>query len=441
MPDAEDLRQFVADQPMADRLPGDLNAIMPRPAVTGQDTTAPRRMQPEDSIADFGDRLDGGTVIVRPVITRKDLTTFIRLPRMLYKGLPGYVPPLDMEQNDLLNPKRNGIYRHASVRCFIAWRGDRPVGRISAVVDGKALEAWDEKIGWFGALDALPDREVLKALLDTAEHWLHDQGMIRMRGPVTLGYHGESGLMISGQQEAPMIGTPWHPPELHGLLETLGLEPTRDLLTFKLDLTDDLDDRHIVPGALKPGEGKLGDVTVSHLSKKQITSQGEILRSLYNDAWAGTYNFVPLQSYEMEGLIEQLKLVLRPEHYVQIDHGGEPAAMALVVPNVFDIARGIDGAPSPLGWAKLGARLLRHRFDSARVILLGVSHKVRGTLLGALMPSLAIDELIRRRATLPYKFVELGWILDTNTPMLNLVRRLVPEPNKVHRIYEKDIAR
>ncbi|WP_233582059.1 MULTISPECIES: GNAT family N-acetyltransferase [unclassified Asaia] len=393
----------------------------------------PARRQVEDTPS-------SDTLIVRPVISRKELDLFIRLPRHLYKGLPGYRAPLDMEQNDLLNPKRNGIFRHASVRYFMAWRDGKPVGRISAVVDGKALEAWDEKIGWFGALDALPDLKIFRALLDTAEDWLREQGMHRMRGPVTLGYHGESGLMIAGQREAPMIGTPWHPETSRTFLEELGFEGTRDLLTFKLDLTDDLDDRHVVPGALKPGEGKLGDVTVSHLSKKQITAQGEVLRSLYNDAWAGTYNFVPLQDYEMADLINQLKLVLRPEHYVQIDRAGEPAAMALVVPNIFDITRDIDGAPSPLGWAKLGTRLLAHRFESARVILLGVSHTVRGTLLGALMPSLAIDELIRRRATLPYKSVELGWILDTNTPMLNLVKRLVPEPNKVHRVYEKDIA-
>ncbi len=433
MPDAADSRQIVTDVLIADR------SVTPRSFGEAK-AVRPRHDAPVAARSPDHDHEDDGLTI-RPVTSRRDLKLFIRLPRLLYKGQDGYMPPLDMEQNDLLNPKRNGIFRHASVRYFMAWRNGMPVGRISAVVDGKALEAWDEKIGWFGALDALPEAEIVKALLDTAELWLRDQGMNRMRGPVTLGYHGESGLMIQGQTQSPMIGTPWHPPELHGLIEALGFEPTRDLLTFKLDLTDDLDDRHIVPGALKPGQGKLGDVTVSHLSKREITAQGEVLRSLYNDAWAGTYNFVPLQSYEMAGLIEQLKLVLRPEHYVQIDHAGEPAAMALVVPNIFDIIPDIDGTPSLLGWARLGTRLLSHRFDSARVILLGVSHKMRGTVLGALMPSLAIDELIRRRATLPYKSVELGWILDTNTPMLNLVKRLVPEPNKIHRLYEKDIDR
>ncbi|WP_232227975.1 GNAT family N-acetyltransferase [Asaia astilbis] len=432
LPDAADSRQIVADALVADRV------VTPHSFTT--DATSALDFTEPQAVTNRDRTPSSAVTSIRPVISRKDLKTFITLPRVLYKGLDGYKAPLDMEQNDLLDPKRNPIFRHASIRYFMAWRDGMPVGRIAAIVDGKALDTWDEKIGWFGAIDALPERGILKALFDAAEGWLRDQGMQRMRGPVTLGYHGESGLMVTGQTESPMIGTPWHPPELHSLIEELGLETGRDLLTFKLDLTDDLDDRHIVPGALKPGQGKLGEVSVSHLSKKQITAQGEVLRSLYNDAWAGTYNFVPLQSYEMDALIAQLKLVLRPEHYVQIDHAGEPAAMALVVPNIYDVLQGIEGAPSPLGWAKLGARLLSHRFESARVILLGVSHKVRGTLLGALMPSLAIDELIRRRATLPYKSVELGWILDTNLPMLNLVKRLVPEPNKTHRIYEKEIS-
>ncbi|WP_261764131.1 hypothetical protein [Kozakia baliensis] len=380
------------------------------------------------------------TLTVRPVETRKELVQFIRLPRMLYAGMPGYAPPLDMEQTDLLDPKHNGIFRHASVQYFMAWRNGEPVGRISAVVDAIAIESWDEKIGWFGALDALAEPEIVSMLLDAAYEWLKNQGMARMRGPVTLGYHGESGLMIEGQSEHAMVGTPWHPKYLHGFVERHGLVKAKDLLTYKLDLTAEVDERHIVPGSLKFGEGKLGDISVSPLSKKQITAQGEVLRGLYNDAWAGTYNFVPLQDYEMDAMIKQLKPILRPEHYVQIDQAGEPIAMALVVPNVFDIAGDLGGSPSPIGWVELGVRLLRHRFTSGRVILLGVSHKVRGTILGAMMPSLAIAELLRRRSTLPYQSVELGWILESNLPMRNLIERLVPEPNKIHRIYEKAIT-
>lgn len=355
--------------------------------------------------------------------------------------MPGYVPPLDLEQNDLLNPRKSGTFRHASIQYFLAWRHGKPCGRIAAIHDPIAITAWGSATGAFGALDAIPDKEIVHALLNTARQWLRERGLHAMRGPLTLGYHGESGIMVEGQGELPMIATPWHPAALHLHLESWGLEKVQDLLTYRLPLNEATDNAHIVPAALQPGTGKLGDVTIERLSKKQIARQGEVLRGLYNDGWNGTFNFVPLQSYEMESLINQLKPILRPEHYVQIDKGGVPVAMALAIPNMFDIAGDLGGSPSIAGWVKLGYRIARQRFHTGRVILLGVAHEVRNTMLGAMLPSLAIAQLLKGRRALGYDAVELGWILESNTAMRSLVERLVPAPNKIHRLYEAPISR
>ncbi|MFT8520844.1 hypothetical protein [Gluconobacter oxydans] len=378
-------------------------------------------------------------LVVRPVTTRADLKLFMTLPRRIYAGMAGFVPAFDMEQDDLLNPKKAPIFRHASIRYFLAWRGNTAVGRIAAIVDHRAIEHWGMKIGCFGALDAVPEGSVVSALLETAQSWLRLQGMQTMRGPVTLSGNGESGLMVEGQDQPLMVAMPWHPRLLGKLVEDAGYKPVEDLLSYKLDLDDQTESRFKVPGDLKIGEGRLGAIAIRRLSKKQIAQQGEILRQLYNDAWSDKFNFVPLQDYEMKAMIKQLGPVLRPEHYVQIDQNGEPVAMALVVPNIYDIAGDLGGAPSPLGWVKLVARLTTHRFHSARVILLGVTQRLRGTVLGALLPSLAIAELMRRRKSLPYSWVELGWIQASDSNMRNLAESIVPEPYKRYRLYERPI--
>ncbi|QDH17906.1 hypothetical protein [Swingsia samuiensis] len=378
-------------------------------------------------------------LIVRPVTTRAHLKLFITLPRRLYKGMKGFVPPLDMEQTELLSPKKSPVFRHSSVRYFLAWRGKTPVGRVAAIVDHRAIEAWGEKIGSFGALDALPEQNIISALLDAAYGWLRLQGMERMRGPVTLSGNGESGLMIEGQDQPLMIAMPWHPKILGSLVEAAGYHKTEDLLSYKLNLTKESASLFKVPGDMRIGEGRLGSIAVKHLSKKQIAAQGEVLRTLYNDAWSKKYNFVPLQDYEMKALIDQVKILLKPEHYVQIDKDDVPVAMALVLPNLYDIVSDLGGSPSLLGWLKLGTRIAQHRFHSARVILLGVTSKLRGTMLGALLPSLAIAELLRRGESLPYSWVELGWILESDTGMKNLAEAVVPHPYKRYRLYEKTI--
>ncbi|MCX5615752.1 hypothetical protein NQF87_01990 [Bombella sp. TMW 2.2559] len=378
-------------------------------------------------------------VDVRPVNTRGDLRRFITLPRHIYKGMEGFVSPLDMEQRHLLSPKESPVFRHAEIQYFLAWCNGHPVGRIAAIVDHKAIEHWQEVIGQFGALDAIPEKNIVSALLQAVELWFRKRQISKLRGPVTLSGNAETGTMVKGQSSAPMIAMPWHPEGLDALIRESGYKTAQNLLSYRLELDGSTEERFKVPGNLRLGEGRLNSITTRNLSKKEITTQGEVLRKLYNDAWSHKYNFVPMQDYEMTAMIEQIKPLLRPEHYVQIDQNGEPVAMAMVLPNLYDIAGDLGGSPSPLGWMRLGYRLATHKFRSARVILLGVSSKMRGTMLGSLLPSLAIVELMRRGRTLPYKWVELGWVLESDTGMRNLAESLVPYPHKTHRIYEKTL--
>ncbi|WP_237442338.1 hypothetical protein [Saccharibacter sp. 17.LH.SD] len=376
---------------------------------------------------------------IRPVSTRQELNQFITLPSKLYQGMEGFVEPFNMEQTHLLHPRHSAVFRHADIQYFMAWRHGTPIGRIAAILDHRAIEHWNERIGGFGALDALPEQAIVTALLNAAEKWLAQHKVTSIRGPVTLSGNAETGTLVEGQRSDPMIAMPWHPPELDALIRYAGYEKATDLLSYRLEINADTEKKFKVPSNLRPEKGRLNGFTTRSLSKREILSQGEILRKLYNDAWSHKYNFVPMEDYEMTAMIAQIKPLLRPENYVQIDQNGTPVAMAMVLPNLYDITKDIGGSPSVIGWLRFGYRLLFHRFESARVILLGVSSRVRGTLMGSLLPSLAIVELLNRRHTLPYKWVELGWILEDDTNMRNLAESLVPSPYKTHRLYEKTI--
>lgn len=373
-------------------------------------------------------------IIVSPVVGARQLALFIRLPRLLYSGLPGYVPPLDMEQKGMLSPKQSPFFAHGKACYFLAWRGEKPIGRISAQIDFLALEKTTEpRTGFFGALDAL-DTACVKPLLDAAENWLKQFDIERIRGPWTLNSNGESGTMIAGQNEAPMVGMGWHPETLGPAIEAAGFEKAVDLFSYKMEVSKEAEQANQVPANLRQ---RLGSVTVRGLRTDHIPEDAEILKDIYNDAWAGTWGNVPLTSHEVQSLLKTMKPILKPEQYVLVEFNKEPVAIALVVPNVYDVSGDLKGAPSPLGWVKLATRILRHDFHSARVILLGVKKKLAGTALSAIIPALLIDELMQRGRHLPYRTIELGWVLETNTGIRNLIERIVPEPYKTHRMYEK----
>ncbi|OUJ15287.1 hypothetical protein [Acetobacter sp. DsW_063] len=383
-------------------------------------------------------------LVISPVSGFRALSAFVRLPRQIYAGMSGYTSPLDMEQRDLLDPKRSAFFSHGKAQYFLALRDGKPVGRISAQIDdliGQTSTATglSTDTGFFGALDAASP-EIVPPLLDAAADWLRAQGRTRMLGPWTLNSNGEYGLMIEGQTAPPMIMMPWHPKELGAAVEASGMTKAMDVLSYDMQVGPEAEEAHIVPRGLRVGEGRLGDLSVRQLNRREISRDGDILLQLYNDTWRDTWGFIPYADTEMKTMIHQIKPILRDELFVLVERAGEPMAVALVIPNVFDIAGDLGGAPSPFGWARLGKRLLRHEFHSARVILLGVNRAVVGTALGSLLPGLVIAELMKRGRTLPYRRIELGWVLETNQPMRRLIERIAPEPSKRHRVYTRDLT-
>ena len=72
---------------------------------------------------------------VRPVASKRELNTFIKLPWRLYRNEPNWVPPLVFDRKRFLDRSRSPFFKHAEVELFLAWRGEEPVGRVSAQID------------------------------------------------------------------------------------------------------------------------------------------------------------------------------------------------------------------------------------------------------------------------------------------------------------------
>ena len=134
---------------------------------------------------------------VRAVETSRQLNQFIRLPESLYGADPNWIAPLHFEQKERFTDK-NPYFQHARWRAWLAYRDNRPVGRISAQVDDLHLQKYQDQCGHFGCIEAEDDTAVFEALFGAAEHWLREQGMQQLTGPFNLSINEECGLMIDG---------------------------------------------------------------------------------------------------------------------------------------------------------------------------------------------------------------------------------------------------
>ena len=129
--------------------------------------------------------MSSAPICIRPVATKKDRKAFVDFAWEVYKDDPAWVPPLKDEVHGLITPGKNPWFEHARAQLWLAERGGKVVGRISAQVDDLVQEHMGAGTGQWGMFEVL-DGEAAAALIDTAEEWLGAQNMTRALGPISL---------------------------------------------------------------------------------------------------------------------------------------------------------------------------------------------------------------------------------------------------------------
>ena len=358
---------------------------------------------------------------------------FLRMPWPLYADDPAWVPPLLLERR-LQLWRRRPYFVHARAAFWVAYRGPRPVGRISAQVDRLHLERHRDGVGFFGLLESEDDAEVFAALSDQAEGWLRSQGLACVRGPFDLSINEECGLLIDGFGTSPMIMMRHGRPYYAARLEECRYRPVKDLLAYRL--TDPVEMTPLMRAAI----GKLEDVRVRPLRRSRLREELAILRDIFEDAWADNWGFVPFTAAEFEELGWVLRFLV-DDDFVQIaEVAGAPAAMLVLLPNLNELIRDLDGRLLPLGWARLLVRLLRRRARTGRVALMGVRKRYQRTPLGLGLACLVVDTVRRAGRARGLQEVELSWILEDNLGVRRLLEALGGDPYKRYRIYEKALG-
>jgi len=378
-----------------------------------------------------------GAIDIRPVTDRAGLKTFIDLPNQLYQHQQGYVPPLHVERDETLNQAKNAYFEHAEGQYWLAFRKGEPVGRISAQVDRLHLERYGDDAGHFGLLDAADDQLVFDQLLATAEAWLAERGMKRVRGPFNLSINEECGLLVDGFDQPAMMLMPFAPAYVAERLGPHGYQPAKDLLAYTLDI----DETIRIPGErMLDRISREARITVRPVEMKRYKDELAIILDIFNDAWANNWGFIPFTDAEMKQIAKGMRPLVRPALNYIAEVDGEPAAMIICLPNLYEIIEDLDGKLLPFGWAKLLWRLKTYRFTSCRVPLMGIRQSYQGSMIGSALLPLLLKSLHRGLLDEGIGRVEMSWILEDNQPMRRVLEGIGAEAYRTYRLFEKPLT-
>jgi GNAT superfamily N-acetyltransferase len=369
---------------------------------------------------------------VRPVASRSDLTTFIKLPWRLYRNERHWVPPLLFERRQFLDRAKNPFFRHAEAEYFLAWRDGRPVGRITAQVDRHFNEFQGNDWGMFGFFECEEDPDAAAALLGAAEAWLRARGRDRMVGPMNFTTNDECGVLIEGFDQLPTVLTDYTHRYYPALLEGTGLTKAMDLLMWHLDVSERSKVHQAIWDIADRVESKHG-ITTRHFRKKDLNAEVDRFLEIYNAAWEKNWGFVPLTDDEVRHYAKQLKPLLDENWAMVAEKDGEVVGAALTLPDYNQVLVHMNGRLLPFGWAKF--LWYRRKIDRVRVFALGVKREWQHTGVAAKLYEMHYDSAERT----PQSGGEMGWILETNKAMNRAMEGMGGHVVRKYRLYERQL--
>jgi GNAT superfamily N-acetyltransferase len=341
------------------------------------------------------------------------------------------MPPLIHAQEELLNFRPHPFYERSRCRSFLAVRGGRDVGRITAIVNAGHVERYGERRGFFGFFECDDDLGAARALFAAAGDWLHAQGMTSIRGPTNPSLNYECGLLIEGFDTPPFFMMTHHRPYYASLVEACGFGKAEDLYAFwgSTSMLSSLDTK--LRTTVTAVQERF-HVTVRPIDRRRFDEEVRMFLGIYNSSLVGTWGFVPLSDGEVRHIAANLRHLIVPELTLVAEVEGKPIGTVFCLLDYNPRIKAIGGKLFPFGflrllWNKRGIK--RMRAISTNVVPEYQAWGVGLALSAALVKPVLDWGMVE---------TEFSWVLESNHLSKKTLERGGALVTKKYRLYQDD---
>ena len=375
------------------------------------------------------------SVQIKIVSSKKDYSIFVRFANKLYKGNKYYVPSMPMDDLNTLNPKTNGAFDFCEAECYLAYKDDKVVGRVAAIVNHKANEAWGVKQVRFGWFDFIDDLEVSKALLEAVTAFGKSRGMNSIVGPLGFTDFDPEGMLVEGFDRvstmALIYNHPYYPEHMkkHGYVKETGW------VEYRLTIPDDLFERHRKLANLVMERNKL---RIVKKTRRQINKEryGQKLFELINKTYCVLYGYSLLSEKQIDQYVKTyLSLLdLKMVSFVE-NEKGELIAAGVSMPSLAEPLQKCNGELFPFGWFHLLKTIYWKRPDTLDLLLIGVLPEYQNKGVNTLI----FVDLFENYRKMGFKYAETNANLETNVKVQQMWEPFEKEQHKKRWVFAKEI--
>ncbi len=372
-----------------------------------------------------------GELVIKEVVTKKDLREFIYLPEKVHKHEPDWLPPIYMDEWELYDKKKNKSFKYADALLLLAYRDKKPVGRIMGIINNRYNTIHNEKNGRFCFMECYNDKEVFHALISRIEEWVKQNGMITLIGPLGFSDKDPQGFQVEGFEYPQFMTSPNNSAYMPELLVAEGFEKKIDLVNYLGKIPEVFP--VIYEKVLSRFENNNGYKIIEFNTKKELKPYILRVLELMNETFAEIYGFVPLNDKEKADFAARYLPILDPKFIKLIETGDKLVGFAIGMPDFSKGIRDAKGKLFPFGIFKI----LKDSKRSKKLLMMlgGVSKDYRGKGLDVLMGVKILQSGIKHKMDT----LDSHLVLEDNTKMRGEYERVGCKVVKRFRIYQKTL--
>lgn len=373
---------------------------------------------------------------IRRIEGRRALKQFVQFAIDLYKGSENYVPPIIDMEVDTFDPKANPVYEFCDSIFYMAYRENKPVGRIAGFINHRSNAKYNDKIVRFCWIDFIDDLEVSQSLLNAIKDWGKQQGMIKMCGPMGPSDIDNEGCLTEGFDRLPTIVNSYNAVYYKHHLEAYGLKPDATWYEFRISVPDAIPEKFVRGTEIvKQRYGLRGFYEPS--AKTAVRKWGKKIFELMNACYAPIYGFTEFSEAQIDYYVKAYVPMIPMEFLrLVVDKDDNLIAFGILIPSLSVAQQKAKGHLFPLGWYHLlKAIKCKGTTDTIDMMLIGV----RPDYQGKGVHSLIFTDVYPWLRKWGFKYMETNAELVTNQKVQIIWKDLNPEHHKTRIAYQMEI--
>lgn len=371
---------------------------------------------------------------IQEVTTSADLEKFIRFPFSHFSESAHWAPPIIADELENFDPAQNPVFENVDARFYMAYRDEKPVGRIAAIINWTEVEKEKKQKVRFGYFNVEDDPEVTKALLGKVEQFGREHELEFMEGPLGFSNMDKAGMLVEGFDEPNTMITWYGQPHYSTHLEELGFEKEKEWVEFEIKIPEDGPTDKVKRFSDLIME-KYDLQVVRFSSNQEIMDHADEMFELINQTYRDLSTYVPIGPDQVAYYKDKYIRFLHPDFISCVaDSEGNLVAFAITMPSFTKALQRANGKLFPLGWA----HLLKARYfhDKASFYLIGIKPELQNKGVTSIIFK-EMNEMFNRRGITT---VETNPELEDNEAIQALWNGYDNRLHKRRRTYRRDLG-